>query len=183
MKKAIAKLTACLLLALTIFMPLAGSSKVLAASTKTITVYVTQSFYGTSDEIGMQLQAYMTSHPTYDYYDGQYRGTLYFSGLSLESSSSNYAVYKFAYTGEVTEIVVQKYVTVSVYNSFVGTDSEISAQLQNYINSHLTYYYDDNSYRGTLSFSGIKLVTQTTLSPGIYLFTFEFKYSGYVTKY
>lgn len=78
-----------------------------------------------------------------------------------------------------------KSVTVTVHQNITAPDTAINNILQSISNS--TYGYDDGSFKGTLSYSGISnfSATYVTSYPGVTLYRFEFDvtYSGTVTKY
>ena len=169
MKKTIAKLAVSLLLALTVLTPLAGSSKVLAASKKQVSISVTQRFIGSSFSIYWQVENYKSNHPTYNYDDGEYSGTLHLSyAIKVNSITLGYDFYEdsymFVYAGEVTkeEIpITKKYVTVEVYKSFTGTVTEINNQVSDYIANNYYYYYNKDSFKGNLTYSGVQLLSTT----------------------
>lgn len=187
LKKLVSKLSISIMLALLILLPL-KSTEVLAATTLNVTQTVYQSFIGTTEEIDSQFYAYITSHYTYAYDNGSYSGTLNISNVNLESQTLQYSniylyVFKITYSGMVTRYPVSKYVTQTIYHSFIGTSAEISSQFQDYMNTHNSYYYSDSAYRGSINISGVNLESQTLQYGNIYLYVFKFTYSGYVDSY
>ncbi len=67
--------------------------------TKNVAVTVQQSFSGTEPEINQQLGAYINSHPSYSYSEGNFNGTLSVSNVSLVSQTSQYPnLYTYIFT-------------------------------------------------------------------------------------
>lgn len=168
------------------------NTNALAATQKNVSVTVQQSFTATSTELNSQLSSYMSSHNSYNYDDGSYKGTLNITNVNLvsqtlQSRSSNLYNYIFAitYSGVATKYPVTKRVSVIVQQTFTATSAELSSHLNSYMNSHNTYNYNDGSYSGTLSISNVSLVSQTLQYPNstIYNYVFAITYAGIATSY
>jgi hypothetical protein len=187
-KKIYLRLSIVFMLALFIFFPFM-STNALAATTKYVSVNVQQSFSGTSADTNAQIYSYLTSHSTYNYDDGSYRGTISISNVNytVQTLSSDYYYYVFTitYSGGVTRYPETKVVTMTSRFSFVATSTDFYPTLYAYINSHGTYNYDNGSYMGVLSISGLNLVSQTLDNPNTqtYYYIFDLTYSGTVTSY
>lgn len=176
-----------------LFLLAAKAPGVLAAETKSVTVTVPQSFVVPTTVINNVMQS--ISNSTYNYNDGDYKGTLQYAGISDWSESfyaqyPNTILYRYTfnviYSGTVTEIEhITKTITISVPQSATVPRAVINNVLQSISNS--TYSYDDGTFRGTLSCAGISDVTETFYMqyPDVilYRYTFNVTYTGTVTSY
>lgn len=189
LKKLITKLTVSALLALTILLPLAGAKEVKAASSKYVTVDTYAVFNGTMNEIAAQVAEYQSAHPTYFYRSGKYEGTLYMSGMYVDSSGiigpNTYTqTIRFRYSGYVTEVFYSKIVTQGIYLDFVATsDAYVADQVARYVQAYPTLYYNDGTYSGYLNYSRYWLVAKYPYEEtvGYYNYRYAVQYSGTVT--
>lgn len=173
---------------------LLSSTKAFAEDTKYVTVTVPQNIACPDYVIGNVMQS--ISNSTYSYDDGAYKGTLSYAGYS-DFASSVYAtyptvtIYRYTfnvhYAGTVTkyEIPATKYVTASRHYDITAPLSAVESIRQSMANS--TYAFDDGSYKGTLTYTGISNWSQSyyTEYPGVVLYhiSFDVNYAGTVTKY
>jgi len=189
LKKSIAKFTAIFMLALTVLFPLMGTEKVQAASSKYVTVQISQTFSGTPTEVSNQLNSYCSSHSTYYYNDSLYAGTLNLTYVDQGNTYTypNYMVveFKFIYTGTVTEIIYTKTVNVSVLKSFIATSEyDFHNQFAQYYAYNYTYFYDDGRYKGTIGYKGYEIISILPYgSQGAYMYNVKINYGGTVTSY
>ncbi len=188
LRKAIAKLTVSVLLAVTILLPL-KSTEVLAASMKYVTVDTYAIFNGTMNEIAAQVAEYQCDHPTYFYRSGKYEGTLNMTGVYVDSTGiigpDRYTqTIRFRYSGYVTEVTYSKVVTQGIYLDFVSTsDSDVAYQVAAYVQNNPTMYYNDGTYSGYLNYSRYWLVYKypNEDTVGYYNYRYAVQYSGTVT--
>lgn len=75
-----------------------------------------------------------------------------------------------------------KYVIVDTYTIFNGTMDQISAQLNQYLTDHPTYFYSMSKYEGTLNITGVYVEYTTSTGYNTYSQKFRIRYGGNVTE-
>ncbi|HWT76386.1 MAG TPA: hypothetical protein VN258_16940 [Mobilitalea sp.] len=182
------KLSVCCIMTLVLLFTFTTASAF--ADTKTVTVSTTSVFISPGPEIGGIIQNIQSS--TYNYDDGTYRGVLSYlqlNSVNVVPVSNSPGVLQVTvsvtYSGTVTSYSppLTKTVNVTDYKTFTCEGSQANANMQAIQNS--TYYYNDGTYHGTLSFYRIVNVQTTVVSQGpagvILQFYVTVEYSGTVT--
>jgi hypothetical protein len=128
---------------------------------------------------------------TQSYDDGEYRGTLYFTGITFSDQGSYVgSLHKYTFvatfSGTVTCYIPDTKTVSQTTTSWLAVDpsgaSAMEASITNGL-SQTTRSYDDGIYSGTLSFSGIVFTDEGSYAGTLHKYTFVATFSGTVTRY